>query len=145
MSDWWAGIPAAEVTVLCGGDTHTVRWEAGELIAVDHGDPEGDVTRAALAGETVACLELLRTWSRRADDPHVLTLASRGPTDPLNMDIDGLRFHYCGPRRQTEEQTLAAARGRWSPAGPAAGHHRRDLDPALANRARRAWDRPASA
>jgi hypothetical protein len=114
MSDWWAGIPAAEVTVLCGGDAHTVRWEAGELIALDHGDPEGDVTRAALAGETVPCLELLRTWSRRADDPHVLTLASRGPTDPLNIDIDRLRFHYRGPRRQTEEQTLRllAAGGR---------------------------------
>jgi hypothetical protein len=114
MSDWWAGIPAAEVPVSCGGDTHTVRWEAGELIAVDHGDPEGDVTRAARAGETVPCLELLRTWSRRADDPHVLTLASRGPTDPLNMDIDGLRFDYGAPRRQTEEQTLRllAAGGR---------------------------------
>lgn len=114
MSDWWAGIPAAEVTVLCGGGTHTVRWEAGELIAVDHGDPDGEAALAALAGETVACLELLRTWSRRRDDPHVLTLASRGPTDPLNIDFDHLRFHYHGPRRQTEEQTLRllAAGGR---------------------------------
>jgi hypothetical protein len=114
MSHWWAGIPAAEVPVLCGGDTHTVRWEAGELIAVDHGDPEGEVTPAALAGESVPCLEMLRTWSRRADDPHVLTLASRGPTDPLNIDFDGLRFDYGAPRRQTEEQTLRllAAGGR---------------------------------
>ena len=111
MSHWWAGIPATEVTVLCGGDTHTVRWEAGELMAVDHGDPDGE---AALAGETVSCLELLRTWSRRADDPHVLTLASRGPTDPLNINLDGLRFDYGAPRRQTEEQTLRllAAGGR---------------------------------
>ena len=91
-----------------------MRWEAGELIAVEHGDPEGDVTRAAPAGETVPCLELLRTWSRRADDPHVLTLASRGPTDPLDIDIDGLTFDYGAPRRQTEEQTLRllAAGGR---------------------------------
>jgi hypothetical protein len=114
MSHWWAGIPAAEIPVLCGGDTHTVRWEAGELIAVDHRDPEGEVTRAALAGESVPCLELLRAWSRRADDPHVLTLASRGPTDPLDIDIDGLRFEYGAPRRQTEERTLRllAAGGR---------------------------------
>jgi hypothetical protein len=114
MSYWWAGIPAHEVTVLCGGYTHTVRWEAGELMAVDHGDPEGEATLAALAGETVPCLELLRTWSRRRDDPHVLTLASRGPTDPLNIDFDQLRFHYRGPRLQTEEQTLRllAAGGR---------------------------------
>ncbi len=114
MSHWWAGIPAAEVTVLCGQETHTVRWEAGELIAVDHGDPDGEATLAALAGETVPCLELLRAWSRRRDDPHVLTLASRGPTDPLNIDLDQLRFHYHGPRRQTEQQTLRllAAGGR---------------------------------
>ncbi|HEX3974847.1 MAG TPA: hypothetical protein VHW96_01215 [Solirubrobacteraceae bacterium] len=91
-----------------------MRWEAGELIAVDHRNSQGELRRTALAGETVACLELLRTWSRRADDPHVLTLASRGPTDPLNMDIDGLRFDSAGPRRQTEEQTLRllAAGGR---------------------------------
>jgi hypothetical protein len=114
MTHWWAGIPAAEVPVLCGGVTHTVRWETGGLIAVNHSDPEGELTPAALADETVPCLQLLRAWSRRACDPHVLTLASRGPTDPLNMDIDGLRFHYRGPRRQTEEQTLRllAAGGR---------------------------------
>lgn len=114
MSDWWAGIPAAEVPVCCGGETHTVRWEAGELSAVDHGEHEREVTLAALAGEPVACLELLRAWSRLADDPHVLTLASRGPTDPLMIDFDGLRFGYLGPNRQTEEQTLQllAAGGR---------------------------------
>ncbi len=103
MSHWWTGIPAAETTVSCGGCTHTVRWEAGELIAVDHGDPEGERT---LAGETIPCLELLHTWSRRRDDPHVLTLASRGLTDPLKIDVDRLRFDYSGPRRHTEEQTL---------------------------------------
>jgi hypothetical protein len=111
MSQWWTGIQAAEAAVSCGGDTHTVRWEAGELIAVDHGDAEQEAT---LAGQTVPCLELLRTWSRRRDDPHVLTLASRGSTDPLDIDIDRLRFDYRGPRRQTEEQTLRllAAGGR---------------------------------
>jgi hypothetical protein len=111
MSHWWTGIPAAEVTVSCGGDTHTVRWEAGQLIALDHSDPDKEAT---LAGEAVPGLELLRTWSRRRDDPHVLTLASRGPTDPPNIDFDQLRFHYRGPRRQTEEQTLRllAAGGR---------------------------------
>jgi hypothetical protein len=114
MSHWWAGIPVAEVTVLCGGDTHTVRWEAGELIAVDHDDMKGEPSFASPAGEAVPCLELLRTWSRRADDPHVLTLTSRGLTDPLNIDLDGLRFDYGGSRHQTQEQTvrLLAAGGR---------------------------------
>ncbi len=114
MSNWWDGIPATEVTVLCGGDDHTVRWNAGELIAVDHSDPEGEVKLAAPAGDSVPCLELLRTWSRQAEDPHVLTLASRGPTDPLDVDIDGLRFESGAPRRETEKQTLRllAAGGR---------------------------------
>jgi hypothetical protein len=111
MTDWWTGIPPAEATVSCGGDTHTLRWEAGELIAVDHGDPDQEAT---LASQTIPCLELLRTWARRRDDSHVLTLASRGPTDPLNLDLDRLRFDHRGPRRQTEEQTLRllAAGGR---------------------------------
>jgi hypothetical protein len=111
MSHWWTGIPAAEATVSCGGHTHTLRWEAGELIAIDHGDPEHEAT---LAGQAIPCVELLRTWSRRRDDPHVLTLASRGPTDPLNLNFDRLRFVYHGPRRQTEQQTLRllAAGGR---------------------------------
>jgi hypothetical protein len=111
MSHWWTGIPATEATVSCGGDTHTVRWEAGELNAIDHGDPKQEAT---LTGETSPCLKLLRTWSRRRDDPHVLTLASRGLTDPLNLDFDRLRFDHRGPRRQTEEQTLRllAAGGR---------------------------------
>jgi hypothetical protein len=41
-------------------------------------------------------------------------LASRGPTDPLNIDFDQLRFDYRGPRRHTEEKTLRllAAGGR---------------------------------
>lgn len=114
MSHWWAGIPAAEVKILCGGSTHTVRWEAGQLIAVDHGNPERDAAPAVLAGETLPCLELLRTWSRRRDDPHVLTLAPRSLTDPLNFDFDRLRFDYRGPRLETEEQTLRllAAGGR---------------------------------
>ena len=44
----------------------------------------------------------------------MLTLASRGPTDLLNIDFNRLRFHYRGPRRQTELQTLRllAAGGR---------------------------------
>lgn len=56
----------------------------------------------------------------------MLTLASRGPTDLLNIDFNRLRFHYRGPRRQTELQTL-----RLLAAGGRPPHrlqaHRRDL------------------
>jgi hypothetical protein len=114
MSQWWHGIPATEITVSCGADTHAVRWEAGELIAVDHADPPGQVAHSTPDGKSVPCLEMLRAWSVYADDPHVLTLASRGATDPLNINVGGLRFWHDGPCRETEEQTmgLLAAGGR---------------------------------
>ncbi len=107
MSQWWFGIRAAEVSVPCGDQAHTVRWEAGQLKAVDHGEVDGERALAALAGANVACLDLLRAWSACAEDPHVLTLASRGLADPLDIDRRGLRFHSDGPRRETEEQTVA--------------------------------------
>lgn len=102
MSQWWSGIPAAQADISCGGTTHTLRWEAGELTAVDHASPQPTAERD---GESVPCLDLVSAWSRRSPDPHVLTLASRGLSDPLNLDPDLLRFGG-GPRRQTEEQTL---------------------------------------
>ena len=106
MSAWWAGLPPAEAPVECGGHVHTLRWQAGVLTAVDHGDPEDEATLAALAGESFACLELLRAWARRRNDPRVLTLASRGATDLLNVNLDH-RGHRIGPsRRGTETELL---------------------------------------
>src|ERR1035441_2273955 len=98
MSAWWAGLPPAEAAVECGGHVHTLRWQAGVLTAVDHGDPEDEATLAALAGESFACLELLRAWARRRNDPRVLTLASRGATDLLNVNLDH-PGHRIGPAR----------------------------------------------
>jgi hypothetical protein len=88
MSSWWTGIPAAEATVACTGHTHTVRWEHGTLTAIDHDDPEAEATLAALAGEPAPCLNLLRAWDRRRDDARVLTIASRGVLDPLDITIN---------------------------------------------------------
>jgi len=88
MSAWWTGIPAAAATIECGGHTHTLRWHQGALTAVDHGDPEAEATLAALAGESVPCLDRVRAWNRRRNDVRVLTLASRGVTDPLHIDPD---------------------------------------------------------
>jgi hypothetical protein len=47
VSHWWTGIPTAEATISCGGHTHTLRWQAGELIALNHSDPDGETTLAA--------------------------------------------------------------------------------------------------
>jgi hypothetical protein len=67
----------------CGGERHRLRWEAGELRALDHGDPEGERALAALGGERCACVQALEVWARHAQDPHVLVLGSRGPGDPV--------------------------------------------------------------
>lgn len=83
MEPSWIGFAAAQATVSCGGATHRLRWEAGTLSALDHDDAEGERTLAALGGQRCACIDVLDAWARRARDPRVLVLASRGVTDPL--------------------------------------------------------------
>lgn len=106
MTEWWTGLPPAHATVACSGHTHTLRWQAGALTAIDHGEPEDEATLAALAGESVPCLELLRAWTRRRDDPRVLTLASRGPTDILDVNAGQLTRTGGSSRRRTETELL---------------------------------------
>ena len=86
VSDRWLGYAPAETTVTCGGETHRLRWERGELRSLDHDDAEGERTLAALGGRRNACIDLLDAWSRHADDLRLLTLASRGPGDRLAVD-----------------------------------------------------------
>jgi hypothetical protein len=81
---WWAGLPAAEARLDCGGRVHRLRWAAGQLTTPDHtGDLEGEQILSALGGQGFPCLDVLESWARHAADPRVLTLASRGPADPL--------------------------------------------------------------
>lgn len=82
---WWQHHPAAEVTVDCSGDKHSVRWQDGDLVLADHDDPEGERTLAALGGNASECIEVLGFWKRHSDDLRLLALASRGPNDPLVM------------------------------------------------------------
>lgn len=106
MSPWWTGIAPAQATVRCGGHRHALRWEDGALAALDHGDPTDEATLAALAGEPVPCLEILRAWTRRRADPRVLTLASRGPGDTLDIDRDELTPPFGGDGRGAEAELL---------------------------------------
>lgn len=103
---WWTGIPPAQATVTCAGSTHTVRWQAGKLVAVDHGDLKDEATLAALAGEPVACIELVRAWQRRCNDPRVLTLGSRGATDLLAAADDRRSRHARGTNGQGAESEV---------------------------------------
>jgi hypothetical protein len=80
---WWAGLPAAEARLDCGGQPHRLRWAAGELTAPDHTDLAGEQILSALAGQGFPCLDVLDLWARHAADLRALILASRGPADPL--------------------------------------------------------------
>jgi hypothetical protein len=88
MNPWWLGLDPAQASITCGEHTHRLRWEQGELRAVDHVDPEAERTLAALGGERCACVEVLDAWSLHAGDPRVLVLSSRGPADPLAARAD---------------------------------------------------------
>ena len=80
---WWAGLPAAEARLDCGGQPHRLRWAGGQLRALDHTDLEGEQILSALAGQGFPCLDVLTAWAEYAADLRVLILASRGPADPL--------------------------------------------------------------
>jgi hypothetical protein len=85
MSDWTAAFAAAQATVECNGARHRLRWEAGELRALDHDDPEGERALAALGGAPCTCVEMLDGWARAADDLRVLLLGRRGYADPIQL------------------------------------------------------------
>jgi hypothetical protein len=106
MTHWWTGIPPAATTVQCGGHAHTLRWDQGKFTAVNHDDPDAEATLAALAGETVPCLERLRAWNRRHNDVRVLTLASRGVTDPLDVATNRHRHPHAPVPRRSETELL---------------------------------------
>ena len=98
--EWWDGLLTVEVRLECSGETHTVRWQDGALNAADHEDPAAERALAALGGERTRCIELLDAWSRHTDDLRVLTITSRGPSDPVQADTES-RFvsAVAGPPR----------------------------------------------
>ena len=83
MTEWWSGYDPAETTIECAGATHRLRWDNGTLRTLDHVDPDGERTLAALGGERNACIDILDTWRRHEDDLQVLVCGSRGLADPL--------------------------------------------------------------
>ncbi|MGH3119511.1 MAG: hypothetical protein ACRDND_00570, partial [Streptosporangiaceae bacterium] len=85
---WWRGVPPAVARVPCGSHEHQLRWAAGELLAPDHPDLEGEQILGALAGQRGACLEALDAWAGHADDLRVLIMAGRGPADPVRVSPD---------------------------------------------------------
>lgn len=124
MSSWWLGLSPAQATVSCVSQEHRLRWETGELRALDHHDAEGERTLAALGGQRCTCVDLLDAWERHRDDPRVLTLASRGPTDHLAVNEEmlagGAPRVVTRPAVARPQALRRASRGRamaWSSSG----------------------------
>jgi hypothetical protein len=84
-AEWWRGLPPVEIPVDCGDEQHRLRWEAGELRALDHDDADGERALAALGGERNACIEVLDAWARHRHDLRVLVVTPRGAADTLHL------------------------------------------------------------
>jgi len=87
--DFLSLIPTATADVDCGDERHRIQWSGGEITSLDHVDPDGERTLAALGATSNGCVDVLDAWKRREHELRVLTIASRGAADPLNPDRDG--------------------------------------------------------
>ena len=74
-------LPSALARLDCSGQRHAIRWEAGELIALDHEDPEGERALVALGGARTPCIEVLSAWARQMENADLLSALSRGTLD----------------------------------------------------------------
>jgi hypothetical protein len=106
MNPWWLGLAPAQTTVHCAGRHHQIRWDAGQLFALDHEDQDGERALAALAGQRRPCIDLLDAWERHQDDARVLVLAPRGPADQLAASDDDQYPHL----RLAQQQVVQSRR-----------------------------------
>jgi hypothetical protein len=133
MSSWWAGLPAAQATVSCGGQEHRLRWQAGKLRALDHADADAERTLSALGGQRCGCVDMLDAWHRHVGDLRVLVLASRGLTDQLSPQPGPARPGGGFARLAGRPHPVRARRG-WashSVPAPSAAHLTAGRGPAL--------------
>jgi len=80
---WWSATTPAEATVRCGGRLHRIRWEEGQLVALDHPDPGREGALASLGVGPPACLSLRQRWTDHRTDPRVLVLGARHPGESV--------------------------------------------------------------
>jgi hypothetical protein len=104
-------LPPAVGRVTCSGETHAIRWDGGDLVALNHDDPEGERTLAALGGQSCTCLDVLSAWSRQRGDGALLSALSRGPQDLVRTEgFEANRF-VSYPANTVPRNVLAARRG----------------------------------
>lgn len=119
---WWENHSPAEMSVDCSGQKHLVRWQDGSLVLLDHNDPEGERTLAALGGDECECVEILGSWERHRDDLRLLVLASRAPSDPI-IHIDELgSAGISSPFFMGGSSPMRSTRTRFSSASGWVGH-----------------------
>lgn len=75
--------PPATARLDCAGEEHTLRWEAGELLAPGHGEPEGERALVALGGTRSPCIDAVDAWARHRRDARLLAIATKGAGDPV--------------------------------------------------------------
>jgi hypothetical protein len=142
---WWLGLAVAQTSLTCEGASHRLRWERGELRALDHDDAEAERTLAALGDQRCACIDMLDAWARHACDLRVLVLASRGPADRLGAgespEEDEL-VTLLGLGGSLPERLAATVAAEWTARASEAAAARAQLEAALYGRvtaAVRSW------
>ena len=103
-------LPPALARVECSGERHTIRWAAGNLVALDHDDPEGEAALAALGGTGCVCLDVLGAWSRQRENSGLVTALSRGTQDLIQAEGFQTRPFVPYPATTTPRNVLRPAR-----------------------------------
>src|SRR6202044_795789 len=117
MAELLSGLPSAIARVDCSGERHSIRWSAGDLVGLDHDDPEGERALAALGGTSCTCVDVLAAWSRQRDNPGLLTVLSRGTQDPIQAEgVPGGAFAP-GLRMMSQRNMVMPARTRYQARG----------------------------
>jgi hypothetical protein len=110
-------LPSTLARLDCSGQRHAIRWEAGELVALDHADPEGERALVALGGARTPCIEVLSAWARQMENADLLSALSRGTLDLVRtggvqpMRVPGLAPKT--PRNVVMPARMARPTGQW--------------------------------
>jgi hypothetical protein len=116
-AEYLSGLPSAVARVDCSGARHGIRWTGGDLVALDHDDPEGERALAALGGTSCTCVDVLEAWSRQRANPALLTVLSRGTQDPIQAEgVPGGAFAP-GLRMMSQRNMVMPARTRYQARG----------------------------
>lgn len=96
---WWVGVAPAETEIDCDGARHRLTWTQGEVIPLDHPDPEADRALVALGGDSSACLDVIRAWNEHSSTPELVTIGRRPGEQGLGLAPAAVRAHAVASAR----------------------------------------------